>query len=247
MAEDQQLSASVLPGTNTDAGGARLAVASRQRGWLARSLSDGLLATGAVTGLVLLADGWSTVVRGAPLFSGTSGELGLAVLFHLSAGLIWAGLYAVYVEPTITGPGWRRGMAFSLLLWVTSLTVLLPASQAAGIGLSLTTGVLAALASLALNLTYGAILGQSYGNGRFLGEGGEPASAAEALADARMPGWMILGSAIGALAGLVVGGAGAGLVAPGLAAAPVLALAVALGALSGLLAGSFVALTPRRS
>src|SRR2546429_4477919 len=44
---------------------------------------------------------------------------------HFAVAILWALLYARYAEPRLEGPAWLRGVAFSLLPWVLSITFLL--------------------------------------------------------------------------------------------------------------------------
>lgn len=81
---------------------------------------------------------------------------------NLIAGLIWAVIYARFVEPVLRGSGWWRGTLFSVVPWLLSLVVFFPVVGAGFLGLSLNAGPLPAIGNLILHLIYGATLGGVY-------------------------------------------------------------------------------------
>ncbi|MCO5178050.1 MAG: hypothetical protein M9890_13920 [Thermomicrobiales bacterium] len=85
-----------------------------------------------------------------------------AFSINLIAGLIWALIYARFVEPTLRGAGWWRGMVFSIGPWLLSLIAFFPLVGAGFLGLSLDAGPLPAIGNLVLHLLYGAALGGIY-------------------------------------------------------------------------------------
>ena len=85
-----------------------------------------------------------------------------AISLNLVAGLAWAVVYTLVVEPRLSGPGWRRGMLFALVPWLLSLVVFFPLAGAGFFGAHLHAGPLPALGNLALHLLYGAMLGAVY-------------------------------------------------------------------------------------
>lgn len=81
---------------------------------------------------------------------------------NLIAGLIWALIYARFVEPVLRGAGWWRGLVFSIVPWLLSLVVFFPLVGAGFFGMSLDAGPLPAIGNLVLHLIYGATLGGVY-------------------------------------------------------------------------------------
>jgi hypothetical protein len=82
-----------------------------------------------------------------------------AFSINLLAGLGWALVYARFAESRLRGPGWWRGMAFSLAPWALSLVVFFPLVGAGFLGMGLNAGPLPAIGNLLLHLIYGASLG----------------------------------------------------------------------------------------
>lgn len=82
-----------------------------------------------------------------------------AFSINLLAGLAWALVYGGVAERHLSGPGWLRGMLFSLAPWLLSLVVFFPAIGGGFFGSELGAGPLPALGNLVLHLIYGAILG----------------------------------------------------------------------------------------
>lgn len=78
---------------------------------------------------------------------------------NLLAGLAWALVYGGVVERKMSGPGWFRGMLFSLGPWLLSLIVFFPAVGGGFLGSEVGAGPLPALGNLVLHLIYGAVLG----------------------------------------------------------------------------------------
>jgi hypothetical protein len=98
-----------------------------------------------------------------------SGRPAIAIALHVLLGLLWALVYARYVEwnPSLRwwlgdGPGWSRGMRFSLLPWVFSLLILLPAAAVNMLDWAFSAGPLVPVGNLALHLIYGFVVGQLY-------------------------------------------------------------------------------------
>jgi hypothetical protein len=127
---------------------------------------------------------------------------------NLLAGVIWALIYAAFFERRLAGPGWWRGVQFSLLPWILSLVVFFPVLDAGFFGSELGAGPLPAIGNLILHLAYGATLGLLYAWAR----SGAPDPAG---ANPLLGGWIDQGLAIGLAGGLMFGmiaGALAGLV-----------------------------------
>ena len=86
-----------------------------------------------------------------------------ATAVFLIGGLVWAMLYGLVFEPRLRGPGWQRGMIFSLLPWLFSLLVFMPLVGGGIFGVGLGAGPLPIIGNLILHLIYGAMLGVIYG------------------------------------------------------------------------------------
>ena len=85
-----------------------------------------------------------------------------AFSINLIAGLVWALIYARFIEPSMRGAGWWRGLTFAILPWLRSLVVCFPVVGAGFFGLGLGAGPLPAIGNLVLHLIYGAVLGGVY-------------------------------------------------------------------------------------
>lgn len=181
---------------------------------------------------------WMWGLANNPIADSTQTAIPLAVGIHFITGMVTALAYATVVEPRLRGPGWWRGMVFSLVPWVLSVTVFLPALGGGPFGLRLGAGPLPILGNLILHLAYGVALGQLYGpwGKRFQTETGQPGDRFDELS--LLHGQRAI--AIGVVAGLVVGAVMGwlGHVALGLGTRPLMALV--LGAIGGSTAGAFV-------
>jgi hypothetical protein len=123
---------------------------------------------------------------------------------NLLAGIVWALVYAYWVEPRLSGPAWRRGVMFSLIPWILSLVVFFPLVGAGFLGLDLDAGPLPAIGNLILHLAYGFSLGVMYAIPTTRGIGAHSGAV-------RLARWEDRGLAMGLVLGLV-GGAALGLV-----------------------------------
>lgn len=223
-------------------------------GRVLRAILPGFVATGLVTVIIALAYvsagalgssdpqahallRWMWGLANNPVTEETQTTFPIVVMLHFAAGLAGAVIYALVVEPRLKGPALRRGILFSLVLWVLSLVAFLPAVGGGLLGLGLGAGPLPIVGNLILHLIYGATLGQLYGpaGDHFQTESGE-GNVAERSVLARVERTM----ALGVIAGLVLGGA-AGLLSNvlfGLGGG--IAVATLLGAIAGSVAGSFL-------
>lgn len=163
-----------------------------------------------------------------------------AISLNLIAGLAWAFVYAVIVEPRLSGPGWRKGMLFSLAPWLLSLVVFFPLAGAGFFGVDLDAGPLPALGNLILHLIYGAALGAMYAVP-------EVSPTADRVDDARAARWENDGIAAGLLVGLLIGIATGGVLGMFVDSASftdtgILLIGGALGAAFGGMLGAFAGL-----
>lgn len=89
-------------------------------------------------------------------------SLVLAIGLNLLAGLVFAVVYGLIEHRIPLRRGWQKGMAFSLLLFLLSITVFFPIMGVGLFGSDLDAGPLAILGNLVLHLIYGASLGAVY-------------------------------------------------------------------------------------
>lgn len=182
---------------------------------------------------------WSWALTENELTENVGGAFGLGMVLNLTVGVIWAMLYARFVEPALSGPGWRQGVTFALLPWLLSLVVFFPIMGAGLFGMDIGAGPLPVIGNLIVHLVYGAVLGTIFAIEE--GEGIED-NASERATSASAE----RGAAVGVLAGGIVGFIGGWFIAPSLgdlAGQPVIALAGALsGAAMGTMVGSLVSM-----
>jgi len=245
--------------------------------WLPRAIVSGFIASVVMSITFFIAYGLARIVstvelsprRGAATFRDwmealtnnqvldlAATSLYTAGAVHLAVGVLWAVLYAYSFEPRLPGPGWLRGITFSLIPWVLSLAVFLPVVGGGFFGAAIGAGPIPALGNLILHLAYGATLGAIYGP---LGD--IPADQfpyAGATDDPRVVAHYEQGAAkgivFGALIGALIGAVGAVstqfqpnalvLGVPAFAFIPVTAV---LGATFGGFLGSFAGLAPEQS
>jgi uncharacterized protein DUF6789 len=192
--------------------------------WLPRAIVSGFIAAVAMLFTFMVAYGLTYLAAGAPLAVGdwlyglthnaltdlAGSNLYAVAGLHVVVAVVWAVLYAYYAEPRVRGPGWLRGVSFSLLPWLISVFVLLPAAGGGILGAALGAGPLPVLGNLILHLAYGATLGAVYGP---LGD--IPADSFSALgprdddethrrSEVRIAEGIVAGLVVGLLASLVV-------------------------------------------
>jgi hypothetical protein len=152
--------------------------------WLSDAIIAGFVAIGASTGALMvayvLANGiadsegdvfrqWFWQLTHNQVVEFSSGRPAYALVLHVVLGVVWAIVYARFVEGNRSlrwwlgdGPGWLRGMRFALLPWIVSLLVLLPAAAINMLDWALSAGPLVPLGNLILHMIYGFTLGQLY-------------------------------------------------------------------------------------
>ena len=167
-----------------------------------------------------------------------------ALLLHLAFGVLWAGVYAYYAEAALTGPGWRKGLIFSLGPWLLSVVILLPLLGGGFLGFGLGAGPLPIIGNFVLHAVYGMVLGAVY---QLSAVGGADANGLELKRDNSAE----RGAARGIASGAVVGGvAGLGIsfftgAANAIITGPLqlFLFGAVLGAVGGALLGSMSGLT----
>src|SRR5216684_6487288 len=148
-----------------------------RRRWFTDAIIAGFVAIGASTGALMvayvLANGaadsqgdflrrWLWQLTHNEVVAFSSGRPALALALHVLLGLVWAVVYARFIEFRLSGPGWRRGMLFALVPWIFSLLILLPAAVVNMLDWALSAGPLVPVGNLVLHLIYGYTLGQLY-------------------------------------------------------------------------------------
>jgi len=192
-----------------------------RRRWFADSVIAGFVAIGSSTAALMiayvLANGasdsqgdffrqWLWLLTHNDIVSFSRAAPAVVIAGHVVLGVIWALVYARFFEPRLSGPGWRRGMLFSLLPWLFSLLILLPAAMFDRLDVALSAGPLPPLGNLILHLIYGFTLGQLYD-----ASADEPALAEDTVYDEPLERAAVEHSeefgAAGILVGAVVGAA----------------------------------------
>jgi hypothetical protein len=195
--------------------------------WFSDAVIAGFVAIGASTAALFiayaLANGsansqgnvvqqWLWQLTNNQVVAFSSGRPAYAVAIHVVLGIVWAIVYARLVDGNRAlgwwighGPGWQRGMRFSLLPWLVSLLVLLPAAMVNMLDWALSAGPLVPLGNLVLHLIYGFTLGQLYDSAADTPDAaGELSYQAPPLQEAAVAHSQDFGAA-GILAGAVVG------------------------------------------
>ena len=189
---------------------------TRREDWLANGVLSGFVATFAMTVVLALAYGFASAVGNrdgttlerwfwALANNTVTDEMGvagsaviLAIALNLGMGLILALVYARIVEPSLAGPGWRKGVLFALVPFVFSIVAFLPIMGGGWFGMDIDAGPLPVLGNLVLHLVYGAVLGSVYGIALDSGLEGQTGEHDAAVRAQR-------GAAIGAVAGTIAG------------------------------------------
>ncbi|MEZ4522641.1 MAG: DUF6789 family protein [Thermomicrobiales bacterium] len=128
-----------------------------------------------------------------------------AYSINLFAGIIWAVVYGAFAETRLSGPGWWRGMKFSILPWMLSLVVFFPIVGAGILGLSLDAGPLPAIGNLILHLAYGATLGIVYAIPEASApDSVDPDPVSASLLDRGLAAGLTIGLAIGTIGGAIL-------------------------------------------
>jgi hypothetical protein len=230
-------------------------------GWLQNGLLAGMVATAAMTVALLaafvIAEGlgdptggvvarWFWNLTHNPATEAARVAPALALAAQLALGLAFAVLYSGVVAPRLRGPGWRRGLVFSLPLWLLSVVVFLPIAGGGLLGLAIGAGPLPLIGNLAVHLVYGATLGAVYA---IPVASGMVHTSADLTANARAN----RGAAIGMVAGGIAGGLAGLLIEivftiPAIVAPGSLVLAGgAMGGAWGAVLGSLAGLSPEES
>jgi uncharacterized membrane protein YagU involved in acid resistance len=234
---------------------------ARRDRWLSGSIIAGFVASGASTAVLIIAflaangaaNSQGDVLR-QWLFQLTHNRVvdfstaspAIAIAVHVVLGLIWAVIYGWlaerWLQRTMGGPGWWRGMVFALLPWLVSLFALLPAAVVGWLDIALSAGPLPVAGNFILHMVYGAVLGQLYDP-----SAEEPALAGDVLqveplqheAVAHSETFGAAGILAGAVVGAIVGVGLAVVLRPTLPNVDLEGWSVALG-VGGLLAGGAV-------
>jgi uncharacterized membrane protein YagU involved in acid resistance len=193
-----------------------------RRHWLSDAIIAGFVAIGTATAALMVAyvaangaaDANGDIIRRwlwqlthNEVVSFSRGTPAVAIILHIVLGLVWAIVYARFIEPRRGlrwwiggGPGWSRGMRFSLLPWLVSLFALLPLAAVNMLDFAFSAGPLPPIGNLLLHLIYGFTLGQLYD-----ASADEPALAQDLVYDEPLERPAIAHSEDFGAAGIVVG------------------------------------------
>jgi len=214
MAIQQQAQRQAVGSSNT----------GRRADWLSDSIVSGFIATFAMTAVVAAAFGFSRAVGNEhgtriehwfwalthnPVIQTTQESIFLAIGANLLMGLVWSVVYGYDAEARLSGPGWRKGMLFSLGPWLLSIIAFFPIMNGGILGRHIGAGPLPVIGNLVLHLVYGAVLGSVYAIDLEAWLDGSAADRGNAEAQQR-------GAAVGTVAGMVVGLVAGWIVAPSL-------------------------------
>jgi hypothetical protein len=196
------------------------AVSSQARAdWLPRAITSGFVAAVAMLFTFMVAyavayglgqrdfaepiQGWFYGLTHNALTNLAGSNLYAVAGLHFLVAMVWAAAYGYYAEPRLPGPGWIRGVSFSLLTWLVSILVALPLGGGGILGAALGAGPLPVLGNLVLHFAYGATLGAVYGP---LGDvPADSLSARGPTDDFETTRRGEVGTAVGIVAGLVAG------------------------------------------
>ena len=193
----------------------------RAEGWLRDGIIAGFVATFAMTIVLAAAYGlthaigkeegntvrqWFWALAHNPVTDRPENAPFIAIGLNLLVGLVLGVVYARLAEPMLGGPGWRKGMIFSLVPWIISITAFLPIMGGGFLGMDVDAGPLPILGNLILHLVYGTVLGELYGLRLEQGLDDTPAEREMARRSERGAATGIVGGVVvGALAGLALG------------------------------------------
>lgn len=184
------------------------------------------------------------------LIDAASSDVYLAAAVFLTGGLAWAVVYGWLAEPRLAGPGWRRGIVFSIVPGILSSAGFLPLVGAGLLGSALGAGLLSVVGNLFLHLAYGATLGHLHGpwGDRDAATLQAQVSATDLAAARASERIMARGLLIGSLVGLALGIGGAAGLSPddrvlAMPGASLLLAGVVLGGALGTVIGSFLGLS----
>ncbi len=206
---------------------AALAADRRPSGWLARAIIAGFVALGVSTVVLVMASAaagaigelyrdsnvitqWMFGLTHNPVVELGRGRLFVSLAVHLVVGMFWAIVYALVYQPRNRHyPDWLAGVQFSMIPFVFSLVIFLPATGGGFAGTDLGAGPLPILGNLILHIIYGATLGTLYGADadRADTRGKTEAQVAHQMltlgrAESSAARGILVGAALGALAGV---------------------------------------------
>jgi hypothetical protein len=155
----------------------RFQPAARRSDWVNDSILSGFVATVVMSTGIEVAywicralgaengnffEKWLWALTNNPVAETTQDRIAIAIALNVFMGLVWALAYGYFFEPRLSGPGWRKGMIFSLIPWVLSIVAFLPIMGGGFLGKDIGAGPLPVIGNLILHLIYGAVLGWMY-------------------------------------------------------------------------------------
>jgi hypothetical protein len=170
-------------------------------------------------------------------------NLPIALILNFGAGILFGIVYAGWIEPRLSGAGWRRGATFAILPWLFSILVFLPLMDGGFLGVKLHAGPLPVIGNLLLNLAYGVTLGAVYAVEQWQTESGRPEDGERRMLD-RSQRASVIGIAFGMVCGGLAGQIWASTLSPGQDPLLVAVVAAIIGTFIGYMLGTYAGLTP---
>jgi hypothetical protein len=126
----------------------------------------GLAATAVLSALMAMKQGMGLMPALDPvgMLTSMAGASTPAIgwVMHVMIGVVLWGTLFAWLAPFLPGGAyWLKGVAFGVGAWIVMMIAVMPMAGASLFGLAL--GVMAPMATLALHLVYGAVLGGVYG------------------------------------------------------------------------------------
>lgn len=156
---------------------------------------------------------WLYNLANNPVTNLAQNSLYFSVGLHVTLGLVWAGIYASFVEPRMWGPHWARGAVFATVPFLFSVLLFFPLTGGGLLGIGLGAGPLPFLGNLVLHVIYGSVLGAMYGpwgdvlpamNETHTPEHYRQMADAEGAAAKGVLGGLVIGLVIGAFSGAFI-------------------------------------------
>lgn len=125
-----------------------------------------------------------------------------AIGLHFGVGIVWALIYAAFIEPQVAGPGWRKGLIFAFIPLLFSELIFLPAIGAGVFGMSTHSGPLAGTGLVILHAVYGVVLGEIYALAEGEAHGGPGGSVSRRVTAVERT--AVIAMIVGALSGAIL-------------------------------------------
>lgn len=111
-------------------------------------------------GVMPYADPIEALTKVSTMWLGTPLQPWVGWVEHFLMGTVLWGIVFAVIETALPGPGWLRGVLFSIGAWFAMMLILMPLAGAGLFGLGLGWGI--PIMTLVLHMMWGAILGWVY-------------------------------------------------------------------------------------